>query len=70
MNRDLKMVFGAPKSSYDPKSGAMILGSIGESAVFPAARTLLGRGVLSKREKNEPGRQLRISEAFVTFLLI
>ncbi|KAH8835939.1 hypothetical protein DL96DRAFT_1576137 [Flagelloscypha sp. PMI_526] len=51
----LKMVFGAPKSSYDPKSGAMILGSIGESAVFPAARTLLGRGVLSKREKNEPG---------------
>lgn len=64
------MTFGAPKSSYDPSVGTMLLNNIGPVPVSHATRNLLNRGVLAKMAKNAPGRTLKIAEAYAPFFVL
>lgn len=63
----LKMAMGTPPERYDSESASLLLRSAGEDAVATAIKNLLGKGVLSKSQrdptKQKPGRQLKISES-------
>ena len=67
------MAMGTPPERYDSESASLLLRSAGEDAVATAIKNLLGRGVLSKSQrdpaKQKPGRQLKISERSVSFKL-
>ena len=68
------MVLGTPNEVYEPDVASGLLTSVGEDNVPLAATNLLGRGVLSKLvrdpQKSQPGRLLKISEMFVTSLVM
>ncbi|EIN13408.1 hypothetical protein PUNSTDRAFT_139959 [Punctularia strigosozonata HHB-11173 SS5] len=63
----LKMVFGAPASTYSPQKASETLRSVGQAAVTTATHNLLARGVLTKvnrdPSKPKPGRSMRISDS-------
>jgi transcription factor C subunit 3 len=60
------MVFGTPTGVYDSEKAARLLHDVGDESVSIATKSLLNRGVLSKRirdpKKPAPGRMLKISE--------
>ncbi|KAG2023118.1 hypothetical protein CC2G_000811 [Coprinopsis cinerea AmutBmut pab1-1] len=63
----LKMVMGSPPETYDCDVASTLLRSVGDDIVSTATQNLLGRGVLSKSQrdpmKQKPGRQLKISDS-------
>jgi len=64
------MVMGSPPESYDPEQASSLLKSRGNEVIDTATKNLLSRGILSKSQrdplKQKPGRQLKISEVYVS----
>ena len=66
------MVMGSPPETYNCDHASALLRSAGEELVAKATQKLLGKGVLSKSQrdptKQRPGRQLKISDGSVVSL--
>lgn len=63
----LKMTMGSPPETYNCDNASALLRSVGEEPVAKATQRMLGKGVLSKSQrdpqKQRPGRQLKISDS-------
>ncbi|KAF6766510.1 hypothetical protein DFP72DRAFT_866743 [Ephemerocybe angulata] len=63
----LKMTMGSPHESYNCDNASTLLRSVGEEVVSKATQNMLGKGILSKSQrdptKHRPGRQLKISDS-------
>ncbi|KAJ2930499.1 hypothetical protein H1R20_g6596, partial [Candolleomyces eurysporus] len=63
----LKMAMGSPPENYNCDRASTLLKSAGEEQVSMATQRLLGKGILSKSQrdpqKQRPGRQLKISDS-------
>lgn len=58
---------GSPPETYNCENASALLRSVGEELVAKATNKMLGKGVLSKSQrdpqKQRPGRQLKISDS-------
>jgi transcription factor C subunit 3 len=71
---DIQMAMGSPPENYDCDRASTLLRSAGEEQVSMATQRLLGKGIMSKSQrdpqKQRPGRQLKISDRYVRLVIV